>query len=416
MRASGADLTARLANSAAPPGAPPLSLTLRAYKDGVVRLIVDEPGADRYQVPDVLMPDVEAAAAPWTGAKATKSSWSAAAPGGVSVELQFAPFKLTVSRGGKAAVVVNGRNMFAFEQRRNKTVRARTRGFAVLCARDWCWGRSGCSLSCRRASPSLFCFPLFAYACDPTPPPPPTPTHNTRHKQDADPEGWWAETFLSHADSKPKGPEAISLDAAFPGAAHVYGIPERAARVALAPTTGRGAPAGGSEPYRLYSLDVFEYLDSSPFGLYGSIPFMLAHQPGLTAGAFWCAWLCVCVCAACAMCMCLQGGTTTPPPPTTPTTNHQPRQRNTSMYKQKQQHKKAQRRRDVRRRRGDKARARDAVGRRERRPRPLPDRRARARRRGRGVRAPDGRDGDAADVCDRLPPVPVRALLGACLG
>lgn len=38
---------------------------------------------------------------------------------------------------------------------------------------------------------------------------------------------------------------------------------------------------------RLYNLDVFEYLDHSPFGLYGSIPFMLAHQKGLTVGAFW---------------------------------------------------------------------------------------------------------------------------------
>ena len=31
------------------------------------------------------------------------------------------------------------------------------------------------------------------------------------------------------------------------------------------------------EPYRLYNLDVFEYLDESPFGLYGSIPIMTAH-------------------------------------------------------------------------------------------------------------------------------------------
>ena len=44
-----------------------------------------------------------------------------------------------------------------------------------------------------------------------------------------------------------------------------------------------------SEPYRLYNLDVFEYLHDSPFGLYGSIPFMLGHRPGLTIGAFWCA-------------------------------------------------------------------------------------------------------------------------------
>ena len=42
-----------------------------------------------------------------------------------------------------------------------------------------------------------------------------------------------------------------------------------------------------SEPYRLYNLDVFEYLDSSPFGLYGSIPFMVAHKVGLTTGVLW---------------------------------------------------------------------------------------------------------------------------------
>jgi hypothetical protein len=41
------------------------------------------------------------------------------------------------------------------------------------------------------------------------------------------------------------------------------------------------------EPYRLYNLDVFEYLHESPFGLYGSIPFMTAHKAGLTTGVFW---------------------------------------------------------------------------------------------------------------------------------
>ncbi len=48
-------------------------------------------------------------------------------------------------------------------------------------------------------------------------------------------------------------------------------------------------PDGGplSDPYRLYNLDVFEYNTNSPFGLYGSIPIMLAHKPGLTIGAFW---------------------------------------------------------------------------------------------------------------------------------
>ena len=37
----------------------------------------------------------------------------------------------------------------------------------------------------------------------------------------------------------------------------------------------------------MYNLDVFEYLDSSPFGLYGAIPMMMAHKSGLTSGVFW---------------------------------------------------------------------------------------------------------------------------------
>jgi alpha-glucosidase (family GH31 glycosyl hydrolase) len=42
-----------------------------------------------------------------------------------------------------------------------------------------------------------------------------------------------------------------------------------------------------SEPYRLYNLDVFEYEHSSPFGLYGAIPVLLAHKKGQTTGIFW---------------------------------------------------------------------------------------------------------------------------------
>lgn len=54
--------------------------------------------------------------------------------------------------------------------------------------------------------------------------------------QEGDPEGWWAETFKSHVDSKPRGPEAISFDLSFPGFSHVYGIPEHATSLSLKPT------------------------------------------------------------------------------------------------------------------------------------------------------------------------------------
>lgn len=42
-----------------------------------------------------------------------------------------------------------------------------------------------------------------------------------------------------------------------------------------------------TEPYRLYTLDVFEYELDLPMALYGAIPVMLGHRPGATAGVFW---------------------------------------------------------------------------------------------------------------------------------
>ena len=54
-------------------------------------------------------------------------------------------------------------------------------------------------------------------------------------------------------------------------------------------TSGSCAGSNGSisDPYRLYNLDVFEHAADSPFGLYGSIPLLLAHKQGLSVGAFW---------------------------------------------------------------------------------------------------------------------------------
>lgn len=62
-------------------------------------------------------------------------------------------------------------------------------------------------------------------------------------EQDSDPAGWWEETWMGHTDSKPKGPEAMSLDLVFPGFQNVYGIPERATSLSLRPTNGAHAAA-----------------------------------------------------------------------------------------------------------------------------------------------------------------------------
>ena len=72
----------------------------------------------------------------------------------------------------------------------------------------------------------------------------------------------------------------MGLDFSFPGVEHVYGIPEHADSLALKSTSG-------GDPYRLYNLDVFEYELNNPMALYGSIPFMLAHNWSKTVGVFW---------------------------------------------------------------------------------------------------------------------------------
>ncbi|CAD5191540.1 unnamed protein product [Musa acuminata subsp. malaccensis] len=96
----------------------------------------------------------------------------------------------------------------------------------------------------------------------------------------------WEENFRSHTDSRPHGPQSISFDVSFHGADFVYGIPEHASTsLSLRPTRGPGVDE--SEPYRLFNLDVFEYLHDSPFGIYGSIPFMLSHGTRSTSGFFW---------------------------------------------------------------------------------------------------------------------------------
>ena len=57
-------------------------------------------------------------------------------------------------------------------------------------------------------------------------------------RQEGDAEGLFEESFKSHSDSKPKGPQALGFDVSFPGASHVYGIPEHATNMSLKATVG----------------------------------------------------------------------------------------------------------------------------------------------------------------------------------
>ncbi|KAH8367842.1 hypothetical protein KR084_003461 [Drosophila pseudotakahashii] len=92
--------------------------------------------------------------------------------------------------------------------------------------------------------------------------------------------GAWEENFKSHHDSKPYGPEAVALDFSFPAAEVLFGIPEHADSFVLKSTSG-------TDPYRLYNLDVFEYILDSKMALYGTVPVIYGHGQQRTAGVYW---------------------------------------------------------------------------------------------------------------------------------
>jgi len=93
----------------------------------------------------------------------------------------------------------------------------------------------------------------------------------------------WNEKFGSHTDEQPRGPASIGGDFTFIGSNHVFGIPEHASDFNLKQTRN----GGYDEPFRMFNLDVFEYILDVPMALYGSIPFLVSHSSEITTGVFW---------------------------------------------------------------------------------------------------------------------------------
>ncbi|KAF5199205.1 Alpha-glucosidase [Thalictrum thalictroides] len=209
----------------------PLIIRLSVYQDGILRLKIDEdpsldPPKNRFEVPDVIVPEFESSKL-WLQRVSTE-------------EGEF---------GVSSIVFLNDDNEAVLKHDPFEVYVRKKSGERVL---------------------SLNSHGLFDF-------------EQLRVKKEGDD---WSESFRSHTDSRPYGPQSISFDVSFYGADFVYGIPERATSLALKPT--RGPDVEHSEPYRLFNLDVFEYLAESPFGLYGSIPFMISHGKAQgTSGFFW---------------------------------------------------------------------------------------------------------------------------------
>lgn len=217
--------------SAEPDPVKPLILKLSVYQNGILRLKIDEdpaldPPRKRFEVPDVLLPGFEESKL-WLQRVSTEEI------------------------DGRSSIVYLDGDYEAVLRHDPFEVYVRRRG-------------GGRVLSVN--SNGLFDF------------------EQLRKKREGED---WEERFRSHTDSRPHGPQSISFDVSFHGADFVYGIPEHGS-TSLALRSTRGPGVEESEPYRLFNLDVFEFLHDSPFGIYGSIPFMLSHgKTHGTSGFFW---------------------------------------------------------------------------------------------------------------------------------
>lgn len=106
------------------------------------------------------------------------------------------------------------------------------------------------------------------------------------NEEDYDTKDMWEEKFHSHHDTKPHGPMSVGMELAFSQSSHLFGLPEHASSAKLQTTVGDGHQY--KDPYRLYSLDVFEYELDSTMALYGNVPLVISQSATMgTAGAFW---------------------------------------------------------------------------------------------------------------------------------
>ncbi|KAH7883316.1 glycoside hydrolase family 31 protein [Phlebopus sp. FC_14] len=225
-------------------------IDVRVHEDGIVRVRIDEIGGLRKRYDEaaswvlirepVISNDVK-----WeVGNNDLKARY-----GEVEVVVQYEPLRVTMLRGGVEQVVLNGRGLLHMEHFRTKEGSQPAQVEAG----------EGDAQTVMQVNPRAWF---------------------EGEEQDA----WWEETWSSWTDSKPKGPESLSVDITFSNAPHVYGIPQHASPFSLPATTGPSAHY--SDPYRLFNTDVFEYLADSPVSLYGSIPLMHAHGKHGTVGVF----------------------------------------------------------------------------------------------------------------------------------
>ncbi|WOO82688.1 Glucosidase 2 subunit alpha [Vanrija pseudolonga] len=240
---------------------PAISFSLRvdALAGGSVRVRVDEVGSStkwkRYnETARWALLDAEPALSS-TASISTANGVSTLAYGdGLTLEITHSPLKIVQKRNGAPQVVFNERSLFHVEHFRTKP-----EPMPEAVEGEGAEGDAGAEQVVLAA--------------------PETPDRSWFEADDND---LFEERWKQWTDSKPKGPEGFSLDFSFPGSDHVFGLPEHASPLSLPSTVGEGSYY--TEPYRLWNVDIFEYLADSPMALYGAVPLLHAHNKQSSVG------------------------------------------------------------------------------------------------------------------------------------
>mmetsp|Transcript_30849 Transcript_30849/g.69275 ORF Transcript_30849/g.69275 Transcript_30849/m.69275 type:complete len:938 (-) Transcript_30849:398-3211(-) len=255
---------------------PPLKFVAKFYESGVARLQIREanPAKPRWEAPDIVQDQLLQPSPYQLLADSDDSVMRLEFAPGHVLAITYEPFGATLYVNGEAAVVVNGKNKFHFEYHRSR------QGDPSLGSLQ-----SGEEVDKHQGKKIVGYWEdgLAIYEDGSREEKANGATEMDRLESEGD--GFWEESFEGHRDSKPFGPASVGLDISFPGSRHLYGLPEHASSMVLKTTKGEGSHY--KEPYRMYTLDVFEYELDEPMALYGGIPMVLSHTAAASSGAFW---------------------------------------------------------------------------------------------------------------------------------
>jgi alpha 1,3-glucosidase len=187
------------------------ALEVRFQEDGVARILMDEVDGLRQRYNEAGMWAVQTDPVLETNDGAYKVSIGKGetsvvyAGGKHELKIQHSPVLLTFLRDGQPHIVLNERGLLNMEHFRIKSIGADEEELVI---------QEGESADVKTVTKED-AFPGFL------------PT---------DEDGMWEESFAGNTDSKPKGPESLSLDITFVGYEHVYGIPQHASSLSLKQT------------------------------------------------------------------------------------------------------------------------------------------------------------------------------------